>query len=115
MITYYHYTTYRQCLVTILITNLPSLHSLSFHEMISILFPPSLQAALERKFNRMRNQNALCNRVFSKGYYESRGSARVYYGSNTEVLLVKRHIACHNRVDLCENHGFYYRLSFPEE
>ena len=28
-----------------------------------------------------------------------------------KVLLVKRHIACHNRVDLCENHGFYYYRS----
>ena len=35
MIIYYHCT--RQCLVTIIFTNLPSLLPLSFHEMIFIL------------------------------------------------------------------------------
>ena len=30
----------RQCLVTIIFTNLPSLHPFSFHEMIFILVPP---------------------------------------------------------------------------
>ena len=42
---------------------------------------------------------------------ECRRSARVYYGSSKKVLLVERHIACRNRVDLCENHGFYYYRS----
>ena len=40
MIIYYHCNSDNACLVAIIFTNLPSLHHLSFHEMIFILVPP---------------------------------------------------------------------------
>ena len=53
----------------------------------------------------MQINHALCNGVFSKGNYESRRSARVYYGSNTKVLLVKRHICAFSLIELSATTG----------
>ena len=36
---------------------------------------------------------------------KSRIVTNTYYVKSTMVLLVKRHIACPNRTDLCENYG----------
>ena len=36
---------------------------------------------------------------------KSRIVSNTYYVKSTKVLLVKRHIACPNRTDLCENYG----------
>ena len=36
---------------------------------------------------------------------KSRLVTNTYYVKSTKVLLVKRHIACPNRTDLCENYG----------
>ena len=35
---------------------------------------------------------------------KSRIVTNTYYVKSTKVLLVKRHIACPNRTDLCENY-----------
>ena len=40
MIIYYHCNSDNALIVAIIFTNLPSLHPLSFHEMIFILVPP---------------------------------------------------------------------------
>ena len=36
---------------------------------------------------------------------KSRIVSNTYYVKSTKVLLAKRHIACPNRTDLCENYG----------
>ena len=46
MIIYYHCNSDNALIVAIIFTNLPSLHPLSFHEMIFILVPPVFFAKL---------------------------------------------------------------------
>ena len=75
--------------ITIIFTNLPTLHPHLFYEMIFVLVPLdlfSVQTALERPDTCMHNHktqsdHAIHNDVFSEGHHESRRSAKVYYGS----------------------------------
>ena len=76
----------RQCLFTIIFTNLPSLHPFSFHEMIFILVSPVFLASAHFVYYIVRAQYAIAHSATKNVITKPRPAGHTYVYS-VYVLL----------------------------